>query len=159
MQDQELAADFDEEWAEADASAPKIRLMGKIYTLPATMPAKLVLFVYRVKSGDDNSKRDVGLSEIKNMVGVLIGADAVEEIIERGIGIDRLGDILQRCMAIYRKRNNKDIPEDDQGEATAPTGAVLATAGSNSSSVSGDSSPPTGTASTGETSEPTLTPA
>jgi hypothetical protein len=131
--------------------------MGKIYTLPATMPAKLVLFVYRVKSGDDNAKRDVGITEIKNMVGVLIGSDGVEEIIERGIGIDRLGDVLQRCMAIYRKRNNKNAAEDDQGEASAPAGAAPETTGSSSSSASGDSSSPTGTASTNEASEPNLT--
>lgn len=155
MQDQELAVDFDEAWAEEDAAAPKIRLMGKIYTLPATMPAKLVLFVHRVKTGDENAKREMGITEIKNIVGTLIGADAVEDIIERGIGIDRLGDVLQRCMAIYRKRNSKDEPE---GEAEAPAGAAPETTGSPSSSATGDSSSPTGTASTPEASTTTSTP-
>jgi hypothetical protein len=150
----DLAIDFDEDWAEEDASAPKIRLMGKIYTLPATLPAKLVLFVHRVKTGDDNAKRNVGIDEIKNMVGVLIGADAVEEIVERGIGIDRLGDVLQRCMAVYRKRNNKNDAEDEPGEAEAPTGAAPETTGSTSSSATGDSSSPTGTANTEATSAP-----
>jgi hypothetical protein len=150
----DLAIDFDEDWAEEDASAPKIRLMGKIYTLPATLPAKLVLFVHRVKTGEDDAKRNVGITEIKSMVGVLIGADAVEEIVERGIGIDRLGDVLQRCMAVYRKRNNKNADADDAGEANAPKGAAPEPTGSTSSSASGHSSSPTGAASTEATSAP-----
>lgn len=151
MLEDDLAVDFDEAWAEEDAKAPKIRLMGKIYTLPATMPARLVLFVHRARSGADDANRDMKVTEVKGLVGTLIGDTAVDEIIERGIGFDRLGDILKRCMDIYRKRNTTNN-EDEQGEANAPTGAAPETTGSTSSSNTGDSSSPTGTASTGETS-------
>lgn len=153
MHDDDLAVDFDEAWAEEDAKAPKIRLMGKIYTLPTTMPARLVLFVHRARVGADDNNREMKVTEVKGLVGTLIGTDAVDEIIERGIGFDRLGDVLKRCMDIYRKRNNTNT-EDEPGEATAPTGAAPATTGSTSSSATGDSSPPTGTASTDETSRP-----
>lgn len=155
MLDDDLAIDFDEDWAEEDAAAPKIRLKGEIYTLPPTLPAKLVMFVQRIRTNGEDPKRKGG-TEIPDLVSALIGPDGLEEILAKGIGYDRLGDVVKRCMDVYRKRGAKDEPE---GEASAPTGAAPETTGSTSSSDTGGSSSPTGTASTDETSERTSTPA
>jgi hypothetical protein len=125
--------------------------MGKIYTLPPTLPAKLVLFVQRVRTNGEDPKRKAGI-EIPDLVSALIGRSGLEEILAKGIGFDRLGDVVKRCMDVYRKRGAKDEPE---GEADAPTGAAPETTGSTSSSGTGDSSSPTGTANTGEISAQT----
>ena len=150
----DFAVDFDEAWAEEDAKAPVIRIMGETIRLPSAMPAKLVLFVTKVKNGAEDSKRDTNVTEIVDLAGMLVGKERVQRYIDEGMSFERVGEIMRRCMNIYRKRNDGD--QDGQGEAKAPE-TETGTTSSGSSSSTGASSLPTGAASTEATSTPSST--
>lgn len=150
--DDDVDLDFDEDWAEEDRAArpPSIRLLGERVELPPVLPALLVLFVYRARSGADDAKRDVKPTEIVRLVGLLIGQDRVQRALDSGIGFERLARILYKSIGLYRDR--------PVGEATAPAGTETGRTGSDSSSGTGASSSPTGDASTEPTSEPSSQP-
>lgn len=169
VDEQDIAVDFDEAWDEEDAKAPVIRIKGELIRLPHAMPAKLVLFVTRAKAGAEEAKRDnrttkrakaavedpkreVKVTEIVDLAGMLIGRERVQGYIDGGMSFERVGEIMRRCMAVYRKDKSDD--EDGQGEAKAPK-EETGTTSSGSSSSTGASSSPTGAAST---TEPISTP-
>lgn len=146
-----VAIDFDASWAERRANCPRVRILGDIYTLPPVMPAKLVLFAYRARRGEDDMGRDVGIDEMLGMFNTLLGAESLQHLLDKGIGFEELGEVMQRCMAAYRNRD-----EAASGEEEAPKGAPAEITGSNSSSSTGSFSSPTGGASTTPTSSPNL---
>lgn len=113
--------DFDAAWAEHTATAPRVRIFGEVYTLPASVPAKLVLFAAKAKK-DGSTDRDVTPDEVLDMLSTLLGPSNLDRIMAAGIGIDQLGDVLQYCMRRYNKLGG--MP----GEAPAPEpGATSAT--------------------------------
>lgn len=134
--------DFDDDWAEEDAKTKprRIRVFGETVEIPRVMPALLVLFAYKARTGGDDTRRDMKPEEIVRMVGVLVGQDRAKSYLDRGIGFERLTDLLFRTMKLYRR--------DSEGEAQAPAAAETETGGSGSSSSTGASSSPTGAANT-----------
>lgn len=153
--DDVVDVDFDDDWAEEDARAKprRIKVFGEIVEIPRVMPALLVLFAYKARTGGDDTKRDMKPDEIVRMVGVLVGQDRARSYIDRGIGFERLVDMLVRIQKLYKQQR------DSEGEAQAPAATETATGGSGSSSSTGASSSPTGIANTTEqTSSPTSVP-
>lgn len=120
--DEPVDVDFDEAWAERKRKAPRIRVLGTVYTLPQSMPAKLILFVAQSKMRGERSDRDVQMTEMVDMFETLLGKDNLAELLAKGIGLDELGDILGRCLEMYRKRSG-------QGEAPAPAAGAPETTG------------------------------
>lgn len=145
-----VAHDFDEAWDEEDATAPVVKIKGEMVRLPAAMPAKLVLFATRARSGADDPKRSMDVQEIVDLAGMLVGTERVQGYIDSGMSFERIAQIMRDCMGVYRKRTDGD----GQGEAKAPTETGTATTSSDSSSSTGASSLPTGAVSTGPISTP-----
>lgn len=139
----DVDVDFDDDWAEEDAKAKprRIKVFGEIVEIPRVMPALLVLFAYKARTGGDDTKRDVKPDEIVRMVGVLVGQDRAKGYLDRGIGFERLTDLLFRTMKLYKQTAS-------EGEAQAPAAPETETGGSGSSSSTGASSLPTGAANT-----------
>lgn len=121
-------ADFDAFFAEqgpAKREGERLRLYGREYRLPATVPALFTLQLQRVQ----NSARP---EDIRAMLAALFGPDAVDDWAAHGMGDDQLGTVLlwgtancakpgsmsvERAAELYREREQA---KSQQGKANRP---------------------------------------
>lgn len=147
-------ADFDAFFAERDAAETgrpegpvMIRLYGRVWDLGTNMPAAAALRMARL--GADGEIQDLDLKdprvacEVMALGGDLIPPPVMRAWQERGIDIDRLGEVILWAFGQFLSRDEAG----GQGEAEPP-----ATGGSTSSSPAGPSSRPTSASTTGSTS-------
>lgn len=83
-------ADFDaffEETSEPEPEGVPLKLYGRTYVLPGTLPALFSLQLHRVR----NSARP---EDIRRLLGALFGPDAVDHWTERGMSNRKLGIVL-----------------------------------------------------------------
>ncbi|MFB6846204.1 hypothetical protein ACFCXS_15265 [Streptomyces sp. NPDC056373] len=83
-------ADFDAFFAEQGEQEPEgvpLKLYGRTYTLPATLPALFTLQLHRVQ----HSARP---EDIRRLLASLFGPDAVDHWTERGMSDRQLGIVL-----------------------------------------------------------------
>ncbi|CAL9479967.1 hypothetical protein [Streptomyces sp. enrichment culture] len=84
-------ADFDaffaEQRPEAERQGIPLRLYGRTYTLPASLPALFALQLHRVHT---SARPD----DIRRLLGSLFGPDAVDHWTERGMTDRQLGTVL-----------------------------------------------------------------
>lgn len=139
--------DFDAEWASKRAQPPRAKIMGRVYTLAAEIPAKSILVSVKAqKQGIEHLDIDELLDSIGMMVG---GRENADQMMADGIGLTQLIDVMTRCMTLIRD----GLPEEIRGEVDAPTlGGALTS--STASSATGGRSMRTGAASTAPTSRP-----
>ncbi|MFB6722922.1 hypothetical protein ACFCV3_22275 [Kribbella sp. NPDC056345] len=104
--DQEVDYDFDEAWRERKAArvAPKIRILGKVYTLPHSLPAKLILFAVSAQKNGRSASDEVTAEEAFDMLSALLGEENLVDILNRGLEIDDLPDVLGTCQQVYKNR-------------------------------------------------------
>jgi hypothetical protein len=110
--------DFDEAWEHQRAQrapGPKIRLKGTVYELPQSMPAKLILFATNAKRQGRTAADQVRPEETRELLGSILGMDNIDKILSAGVDMEQLGDVLGRCMALYKRRM------DAAGNPLAPT--------------------------------------
>jgi len=107
--------DFDEAWRERKAArvAPRIRLLGKVYTLPPSLPAKLILFAVNARRAGRPAADQVDAEEAFDMLAALLGEDNLVDLLERGLEVDDLPDLLATCQRLYQERQS--------GNGAAPT--------------------------------------
>lgn len=132
--------DFDAAFSEEDATPLRIKLFGKEWELPATMPAAAVLRVVRWQADGRDVEQELSKSELIALAGDLVPQDVLTAWQAKGLDIDQLGHIVG-----WQMRQYQGLLEDGEGpgEAGAPHGAP------SSSSNGGDFSKPTSPASTG----------
>lgn len=101
--------DFDEAWRERKAArvAPKIRVLGKVYTLPHSLPAKLILFAVSAKKNGRPATDQVSAEEAFDMLSALLGEENLVDLLNRGLEIDDLPDLLGTCQQVYQKRSER----------------------------------------------------
>ena len=121
----EVDYDFDEAWAERKAAEkpPKIRVFGTVYRLPNSLPAKLILFAVNAKRSGRAAESKIEPAEAYDLMASLLGKSNLTAILDAGLQMDDMPDLLQRCQEIYNRR------QAAQGNRLAPatTGAVAAT--------------------------------
>ncbi len=100
--------DFDLAWSERTVTAPRIRLMGETYTLPKVMPAKIILLITKETKGK-KSTDEVDPQVILSMMEILFGKENVEQIMNSGLGIEQLPEVVERIQRIYMDRAEKAI--------------------------------------------------
>lgn len=133
--------DFDRFWKERERKPKTIRVFGAEHILPPALPARVVLKVERYQEMEEGA--EVPPSEIRDLAEAIFTRKRVAEWLDReDFDIEMLTDLFKGTLALY----SDDQPEDDEGEAGAPT-----TGPSEISSITGDSSKPTSSASTGST--------
>jgi hypothetical protein len=69
--DVDVDYDFDEAWRERKAArvAPRIRILGKVYSLPHSLPAKLILFAVSARTTGRPADDQVTAEEAFDMLG------------------------------------------------------------------------------------------
>lgn len=121
----EVDYDFDEAWAERKAAEkpPKIRVFGKVYRLPNSLPAKLILFAVNAKRSGRAADSKIDPAEAYDLMASLIGKSNLGAIMDDGLEMDDMPDLLQRCQEIYNRRQagpgNRTAPAVTGAEASA----------------------------------------
>jgi hypothetical protein len=114
--DEQVDYDFDAAWAERRAKAPRVRILGKVYRLPSTPPAKIILFLSRNQA---HPTREIRPDELLELLGTLLGGNAnMQTLLSDGLEMDQLSDVMQYCMNSYKTAKEE---AGGQGEAPAPT--------------------------------------
>ncbi|WP_370422733.1 hypothetical protein AB8O64_30825 [Streptomyces sp. QH1-20] len=116
--------DFDEAWRERKAArvAPRIRVLGKVYTLPPSLPAKLILFAVSARKQGRAADAQVTAEESFDMLASLLGEANLLDILDRGLEMDDLPDLLGQCQNVYKARQERG----PDGPAGTPPGNRLA---------------------------------
>lgn len=122
MDEPEEYFDFDAEWAAQSRPAVPIKVKGRFYTLADELPARAILNAVNMqKRGVKNAKLD----ELLDTIGMLVGGRAnAEQMMDDGIGITQLYDVMNKAMKLVRDGLPAEIREQlPEGQAPAPTGA------------------------------------
>jgi hypothetical protein len=118
--DGELDHDFDAAWAQLK---PKyVRAMGRVYRMPAELPASVVILLARQRR---TTNKEQGLAIMEQILKGLLTPAGYDQIIADGIGLEsQLGDLVSWCVKAYNTKTGKDDAESE-GEAEPPaTGAT-----------------------------------
>jgi hypothetical protein len=107
--DVDVDYDFDEAWRERKAArvAPRIRILGKVYSLPHSLPAKLILFAVSARKTGRPADDQVTAEEAFDMLSSLLGEANLVDILNRGLEIDDLPDLLGKCQQVYQRRQER----------------------------------------------------
>jgi hypothetical protein len=107
--DVDVDYDFDEAWRERKASrvAPRIRVLGKVYTLPHSLPAKLILFAVSARRNGRPAGDEVTAEESFDLLSALLGEANLRDLLDRGLEIDDLPDLLTTCQQVYQRRQER----------------------------------------------------
>jgi len=99
--------DFDEA-LEADSLLKlQMKVAGKTYDLPATLPAKAVLS--QMKMAQDGESQD--LSAIANWVESIVGKDNFNSMLDDGVGWEKLNNILVWLLEAYGLATPDEVEE------------------------------------------------
>ncbi|GGM76890.1 hypothetical protein GCM10012275_54470 [Longimycelium tulufanense] len=110
--------DFDAAWAARRRRRPRVRILGRMYALPASPPAKLILFAASAQRR--NPDQTIDPDTVVELLGSVIGSENVTALLNEGLDLDQLADVLRYCMDRMKNWAN-------QGEAAAPNeGAATA---------------------------------
>jgi hypothetical protein len=93
--------DFDAFRAEQNQEPVKLVIGGKIYDLPAAMPASIAVDLIRMKSSlaDDD---DVPVDQLDRVGRAVFGADLWETVLgEHRIQVNEIGPLIQMVLAAY----------------------------------------------------------
>ncbi|GAA0638271.1 hypothetical protein GCM10010174_70160 [Kutzneria viridogrisea] len=115
--------DFDEAWRERKAAQkpPRIRLFGKVYTLPNSLPAKLILFAVKASRSGRPADSQVQIEEAYELLASLLGRTNLAEILDAGLEMADLPDVLERCQELYKRRQGNPGAPATTGATDAPS--------------------------------------
>jgi len=112
--------DFDQMWAESmpkEGDRPKIKVLGEDITLPGALPARMLLWGLRMQ-GDETRDLEAYSKDVLEQLSTLVGAEKVDEWLDKGISFAQLDSILGHVYSLYLGRDDDD--ESDEGNEKAP---------------------------------------
>lgn len=134
-----LFRDFDQAWAEQARDAPAFKAFGRHFTLPKSPPVKLTLQAMRAAQ-QGGLDQQASPEAVLDMAALLVGRDTVKELVDAGLTMEQLGDVIRFAHDAYRQQQ-----DDGDGDADDPP----VTGGQDEpSSPTGEPSKPTSSAST-----------
>lgn len=86
-EDSDALEDFDAFWTARDRKHPTVKIMGKDYTLPASLPLQFELEARRLQRSKKNG-------DVQKLVGILFGQDSMAEWAEAGMDIEQFQLLL-----------------------------------------------------------------
>lgn len=104
--------DFDEFFAEASGGSDLvIKLFDKEYTIPADVPASIILELYRMA---ENGEAEVSDAKQMQMAIGMLGEENVKEWCEKKISIRKLGQIMKWVMAQTTAEAEEEVKKNIQ---------------------------------------------
>lgn len=110
---EDIDYDFDAAWAERRRRGKRVRIRGQVYELPASVPAKVILFAAKAKKSGAGLNKAVSPEEIVDLLSSLLGVANMDRLMASGMDFDEMGDVMAYCMKSYRQWG--------PGEDEAPT--------------------------------------
>jgi len=89
--------DFDEALAADKKEELQIKVAGKTYKMPATLPARAVLQQMRI--ADENET--VPFEAVPQWIASLIGQDKLDQMLADGMSWEQMNDLLNWLMEAY----------------------------------------------------------
>ncbi len=106
--------DFDAARAERQREPVVVRIFGRDWELPASLPAKVMLDVVAAQAkGVDEMTESQGAE----LVRALVPKDIFDAWLDEGFSVDDLVELVPMLIRIYRGGSG----EEEQGEASAPS--------------------------------------
>lgn len=93
---------FDALWKEKQPTGAEYHVLGNTYTLPTSIPAKLMLSMMKYEK--DKNVDDTIFVELANG---LFGKKNVDEWLDNGISIEQIQDIFEWAMEELAPKNTK----------------------------------------------------
>jgi hypothetical protein len=113
--------DFDAEWSANASKKLPVKIKGRMYTLAEEIPAKAILVAVKLQKQGINA---LPVEDVLEVIGMLVGGSAnAEQMMADGIALHQLMDVMRKCMSLIQN----GLPEELQGEATAPGPAGAST--------------------------------
>jgi hypothetical protein len=121
----DIVHDFDADWAARDAKAPKVKICGKVYRLPGEIPAKIILYAAKAKKSGLAATDVVDETQLVDMLNSLLGKDNVAQIMDDGLGVRQMADVMNYCMDTYKDMmpgaaTTGEVPAPLRGNPTTP---------------------------------------
>lgn len=126
-------ADLDALLGELDEKPVEIRLYGRMWQLPASVPAKLVLRLERAQAyaaerlvagadaEDPDEVPDTEGLDVFTVAHTVCGKDNVDAWLDEGIDDTRLWALIFRVLAIHRGHGDERPEEASAGKPKAPS--------------------------------------
>ena len=107
--------DFDKALEKADKKELQIKVAGKVYDLPAALPARTVLEQMRFAE----SGNDLPFEAIPQWIASLIGDEKLQQMLEDGVTWDQMNELLEYLMGVYGLNTEEDA-EAEEEDSTDP---------------------------------------
>jgi hypothetical protein len=105
--------DFDLFYKDVESVLLVFSLFGKKYTMPASMPAKLMISILR-----GQKEKDLDPSIVLDICEALLGHDQLEDLMLKGFTIDQMEDVIEWAAGEY---GNTEIIKKDETSAGSAT--------------------------------------
>lgn len=93
--------DFDEFWSERNVEPLKVKVFGKVYTLPGAIPASVVLALLRAQA---EGVQELQPSAVLTLAESLFGKSVLDEWLAQGMQLDQLVDVIRWVTDQYGQR-------------------------------------------------------
>ena len=91
--------DFDKFFQEKGKEKVVLRLLGKEWYLPSSLPASMMLKIIRNRNAEIDNEDNVGL--IFEMTKDLFGEKQYQQLLELGITVEQISAVIEWVMEIY----------------------------------------------------------
>lgn len=111
--------DFDAFWAETmpdEAERHQIKVFGEVVTLPAVLPARVMLKALRYQEDQERTAVEQ-IQECINDLNVFVGADRVDRWLDQGMETTQIIQIYTHIIELYTPKGGD---EGDEGNAAPP---------------------------------------
>lgn len=106
--------DFDRFWQETqpkEDELPRVRVFGEEVTLPASIPAIVVIRYLRQSVDEDET---IGGDTLVQVADALFGRETLDRWLSKGLTITQLGDLVSRTLNLYMGGEDEDAESDDE---------------------------------------------
>lgn len=94
--------DFDVFFKEHEGTRLTFKLFDKVYLMPASMPAKLMLEILRGQK-DDNLDGQI----VVEICETLLGKEQLQELLDKGFTVEQMEEIIQWASEQYGEKKEK----------------------------------------------------
>ncbi len=108
--------DFDEALEEADKKELQIKVAGKVYDLPAALPARTVLEQMRYAEAGS----ELAFEAIPQWIASLIGDEKLDQMLEDGVTWDQMNELLEYLMGVYGLNPEDSVEDSEEEESDTP---------------------------------------
>lgn len=95
--------DFDAFFKDKEGTRLTFKLFGKVYLMPASMPAKLMLEILRGQK-EDNLDGQI----VVEICETLLGKEQLEELLNKGFTVEQMESVIEWASEQYGEKKEKE---------------------------------------------------